>query len=143
MRNAIVLALASSLACGGFSEDADLGDEMPEDLPAGSCRDTDAATTGGLEDCDLSTSSGDAAPGTTTAAESQCAASEECEGAGACVATWSEGVRGPFACQFACVPTLDESSWCSDDSACCDATARCTERGYCVFVSGDEDSTGS
>lgn len=60
MRNAIVLALASSLACGGFSEDADLGDEMPEDLPAGSCRDTDAATTGGLEDCDLSTSSGDA-----------------------------------------------------------------------------------
>lgn len=131
---------ASILLCGLLSfgcDDAsnaqsdqsgvDYTDEMPEDLPAGGCRD---------EDCEEGGSSGgvDAAPSASEQEAAPCRASDECSGAGACVATFQDGSRGGFECRFACVPSLDESSWCGDDASCCDPAAVCTDRGYCVVV---------
>lgn len=140
-RCALVLLLSLS-ACGETSETAASGgsgvgtfaDEMPDDLPAGECRDTDGCETDG----------DDGTRGTTTGEpvdEPECERSEQCDGAGACVATWDDDVRGPFECRFACIPTLDESSWCSDDASCCERGDVCTPRGYCVPSEGDE--TGS
>ncbi len=150
MSRAILLSLVFLGACAGQSAASDLSDEMPEDLPAGGCRDTDAAATSGagtdgLEDCDAATSTGLATGSSTTAGvDSECVGEGDCDGAGACVAEWEEGERGPFRCQFACIPTLDEATWCSDDASCCDAAATCTPRGYCVIVgdAGGDSSTG-
>ena len=132
------------LAAGGCFAPTNFTDEMPDDLPAGSCRDTDP------EDCETSTgdaSSGDATStggGTTEPVVDDCDGSEACLGGDACVAAWDPEAeaRGPFQCQFACIPLLDEATWCSDDASCCDATAVCTERGYCVLEESESGSSG-
>lgn len=117
----------------------DFTDEMPEDLPAGNgC---DASTGAGSEECEEIGSTGGIGAVPEDALELGCVASEDCDGAGACVAAYEDGVRGDFACQFACVPTLDESAWCRDDASCCEPGAVCTARGYCVLADGAEDST--
>lgn len=134
-----VLASLVLLASGCFSPNADLSDEMPDDLPAGACRDTDP------DDCATSTgfvSSGGTSEGTSTGAPADgCAGSESCLGDGVCVAAWDADAqaRGSFECQFACVPVLDETTWCSDDASCCDTGTVCTARGYCVYA----DDTGT
>ncbi|MEM6295112.1 MAG: hypothetical protein AAGA54_27825 [Myxococcota bacterium] len=140
-------------ALGGCSGDVQaegdsFSDYMPDDLPAGGCRDTDRAEdepTGGLESCDTdaTTSTGAAETGSSSGgpeSSDACEGSQDCNGNESCAATWDPQAqaRGPLACQFACIPALDDASWCSDDAACCDAAARCTERGYCVV----EDETG-
>lgn len=151
MTRSLLLLLASLCACATeLNAASDLSDEMPEDLPAGGCRDTDVGTTGGsgsgtdgLEACDAATTTGLATTsGTTGESAPECEGEGDCEGAGACVAAWADGERGPFQCQFACIPTLDESSWCSDDASCCDADAACTLRGYCL-VAGDSNGGSS
>jgi len=139
-----LLLLVLLAGCGSESPRSGLSDEMPEDLPAGGCRDTDAGATDGdtdgLEGCDAASSTGLATGSSTTAElDSECAGEGDCDGAGACVADWEEGERGPFRCQFACIPTLDETTWCSDDASCCETAATCTPRGYCVIV---DDSAG-
>jgi hypothetical protein len=121
------------------STDGNLGDAMPDDFPAGSCR----TSSGTSDDCETGTSTGDAS---TSAAAStggdQCEASGDCEGAGSCVAAWDDGARGAFACQFTCVPSLDETAWCRDTDACCDPEATCTSRGYCAVLPGSDKSSG-
>lgn len=139
MTRSILLLFVCLCACGEDVAASELGDEMPEDVPPGSCRDTDVGGTddGDTDGCDAATSTGLATTSTTTGeVESECVGEDDCDGAGACVAEWSEdeGERGPFECQFACIPTLDEATWCSDDASCCDADATCTPRGYCVVV---------
>ena len=149
-RSTFFLLLLVLAGCSVQSADSDLGDEMPEDFPEGACRDTDVgATSGGvtdgLEDCDAATTTGlPTTSGTTGQVDSQCAGEDDCDGAGACVAQWDQGERGPFQCQFACIPSVDETTWCSDDASCCDAEATCTQRGYCVVVgaTGDGSTTG-
>ncbi|MGH1344027.1 MAG: hypothetical protein ACRBN8_20885 [Nannocystales bacterium] len=149
--NRLALSLVVLLAgCGSTAGASDLSDEMPEDLPAGGCRDTDVAGTsgggtGGLEGCDQATTTGPAGSGTTgTEADPECAGAGDCDdGAGACVADWEAGERGPFTCRFVCIPTLDETSWCSDDASCCDAAASCTPRGYCIVSGGSDGSSTS
>lgn len=121
-------------AAGGAT--GGVADHMPEDLPAGGCR--AGSSTGG--DCEEgSSSSGSGGDGT---AVPECVTSEACDGAGVCVATWEDGVRGAFGCRFACIPTLDEVSWCSDDASCCDPDAVCSPRGYCLVLP-DAGSGGS
>ncbi|MGH1344026.1 MAG: hypothetical protein ACRBN8_20880 [Nannocystales bacterium] len=118
-----------------------LTDEMPEDFPAMGCEDTDT------DACVSSSGSGGAGGSTggqssaTAPAADDCEASQTCLGEDSCVADWDAeaGSRGPYTCRFACVALLDEASWCRDDAACCDASARCTARGYCVL----SDSTNS
>jgi hypothetical protein len=105
----------------GCSESALVGGTyMEDDPPAGTCEDTDAAEceTGGQGD--------------------DCASSAECGGNLVCGATF-DGDIGRFQCQAACVPTMDESRWCIDDAACCDTTASCGPRGYCM-ISEDVDT---
>lgn len=139
-RSTLVLLLA---AAGCFSP-GNLTDEMPDDLPAGACRDTDP------EACETSTgdaSSGTTGPGgteTTQAVIDGCDGSQACLGNDACVAAWDEQTnsRGPFQCQFACVPLLDEATWCRDDASCCDPEAVCTARGYCVSSDSESGSSG-
>jgi len=144
---AVGVLLASGLGCDGGSDDAGhgsgigtLSDEMPEDLPAGECREGETDD----EDCELgSTSTGDSGStsGQTDAAEAfECDVTEDCDGAGACAASWEDGIRTSFSCRFACIPTLNETAWCRDDASCCDADAVCTGRGYCIVP---EDSVGS
>ena len=131
------------LLSGCFSPQGTLTDEMPDDLPAGHCADTDTdacvTSTGG----GTSTSTGDTSSSSGEPTVDGCDASESCVGNGACVAPWDadEQARGPFECRFACVPLLDESTWCSDDASCCDAGARCTARGYCIL--DDAQGTGT
>jgi hypothetical protein len=139
----LLLAAALLAGCddggGASSLDTDVyGDDMPDDFPAGSCRGT---TGSGTDGCDTDgTTTGEAAASTSTPAEA-CLA-EGCTGQGVCAATWDVETeqRGPFECRFTCIPLLDETSWCSNDASCCDATARCTGRGYCVL---DEDDASS
>ncbi len=145
MRHAWICALVALMACD--ADGPEFTDEMPDDLPAGTCRDTDA------EDCETSTgsapvgagtSSGDTGTTTSGGPSDACSDSEGCLGGDTCAALWNPQTesRGPFACQFACVPLLDETAWCSDDAACCDAQAVCTPRGYCVLGDGPGASTG-
>lgn len=134
----LLLAVGIS-AC--FSPGDSLTDEMPEDFPEGSCQDTDAdacASSSGTTVTEASTTG----EGSSTAAVSDdCESTQACLGEDVCVAEWDAeaGSRDPFSCRFACVPLLDESAWCSDDAACCDAAAQCTERGYCLLLQSDDD----
>lgn len=151
--NRVVLGLGVLLAlvlgCDGESGDSplagpgELSDEMPEDLPAGECRagetDADDCETGSSSTGDSGSTSGQAG----AAEDPGCATTEDCAGAGACAADWEEGTRTSFSCRFACIPTLNENAWCSDDASCCDTSAVCTGRGYCVVPEPDEDSSGS
>ena len=137
------------LVAGGCFAPDNLSDEMPDDLPAGACRDTDA------EDCETSTgaassSSESSTSGGPSPVPNDCDDSEACLGDDACVAAWDAQTetRGPFQCQFVCVPLLDEAAWCSDDASCCDTGAICTARGYCVLEEsgssgGASSGTGS
>lgn len=116
-----------------------LGDDMPDDFPAGSC----AETMG--EDCDTEGDSagiGDSSASTAGAA-GDCVV-DGCVGQGVCAAPWDEAAKqlGEFECRFSCIPLLDDASWCANDEACCDSGARCTDRGYCV-LDGSVGSTGS
>lgn len=141
MRRWILVCALGLAACGGGTSNDDgaasssFGDEMPDDLPAGGCRDT--------EGCDAATTSGTGSGNSSGTAESECVGSDDCDGAGACGASWDGDARGPFSCRFACIPTLDEASWCSDDASCCDDGAECTPRGYCVLTEADETGSSS
>ncbi|MBV1861234.1 MAG: hypothetical protein KUG77_22645 [Nannocystaceae bacterium] len=139
MRRTVSIFLALGLsAC--FSPGA-LTDEMPEDLPAGVCGDTDTdacASSSGTADVGSTTGGGSSS---TEAVVEGCEDTVACLGQNVCVADWdaqSES-RGPFSCRFACVPLLDEVAWCSDDASCCDVGATCTPRGYCVFAGQDPE----
>lgn len=144
------VVVALGLACDGGTDEGTsaagpggLSDEMPEDLPAGECREggTDA------EDCESgSTSTGGSGSTSGQAGDAEmpeCTVSDDCQGAGACAADWEDGVRTPFSCRFTCIPTLNETAWCGDDASCCDADAVCTPRGYCIVPESEEDSGGS
>ena len=132
-------------ALPGCFSPSGLTDEMPDDLPAGHCADTDTdacvSSTGGAP----STSTGDGSSSSAAAPVDGCEASDACVGNAACVAVWNadEGARGPFECRFACVPVLDEAAWCRDDASCCDAGATCTARGYCVVVDVEGRPSGT
>ena len=99
-----------AVGCG----DSALTDYMDDDVPAGTCEDTegDACETGGAGDACMST--------------------EQCGGDFVCAATFN-GDIGTFECQSACIPTMDETQWCMDDAACCDDAASCGPRGYCMI----------
>ena len=148
MRMRLALALLL-VGCGDDSiQDADtLGvpdDDMAledDDLPAGVCRgpDTDTDTGTDTDPCESgSTAFGEdpGAPGPSDGSDA-CHGSVDCMG-GVCAASFDPATlqRSPLACQFACVPLIDDTLWCSDDASCCDAGALCTERGYCVLLEG-------
>jgi hypothetical protein len=110
---------------GGCASDS-FADYMDDDVPAGMCEDTEgeACETGGQgETCD---------------------ATWECGGDLVCAANFN-GDIGSFECQAACVPTMDEASWCIDDASCCDDAASCGPRGYCMIepdVTSGIDTSG-
>ena len=135
------LAGCDASADAAASGDTDVfGDDMPDDLPAGNCGEDTSD-----EDCETDGDSAGSADSTTGAVDSDCLV-DGCMGQGVCAADWDmdDESRGEFECRFACIPLLDDSSWCGDDDSCCDAGARCTERGYCVLddeVDSDTDGT--
>lgn len=124
---------------------------MPEDVPPNSCADTDTdacASSSGTADVGTSTDAGTSNGGgssSTAAVVDGCEGTQSCMGEGACVADWDAQAesRGPFACRFACVPLLDEAAWCGDDAACCDASAVCTARGYCILPESEDAASES
>jgi hypothetical protein len=123
---------------GGGGED--LYDD--DDLPAGTCRDTGTDT----DPCDTEGTTGAASPGAGdpgTGADA-CQSSAECPG-GVCAAEFDPVTiqHGALACQFACIPLLDDAMWCSDDAACCVQGSVCTARGYCVLPEAGASTTGS
>ena len=144
-RMGIAVVLLASTGC--FSPE--ITDEMPEDLPAPQCEDTDTdacAGATGSDEIDTGEPSGTSSSTGLPQAD-ECEDTNACLGDGACVATWDTATtsRGPFECRFACVPTLDDSAWCSDDASCCEAAATCTARGYCILdeSEGTSSSGGS
>jgi hypothetical protein len=128
-----------SLSGGLGAPDDDLYED--DDLPAGACRDTGTDT----DPCDTEGTTAAAAPGAADpgAELDACQASADCMG-GICAASFDPATlqRSAFACEFACIPLLDDRMWCSDDSSCCTSGAVCTRRGYCVLLEG-ESTTGS
>jgi hypothetical protein len=139
----LVASLGLSLSCmfGDDSADGGIVEPMPEPMPDWN----ECATEGDGDACSGSSGSG-------SADDAPCSSSEECAG-DRCVAPYDPATEelGPFACQFTCVPDLDDTQWCSDDAACCNESATCTARGYCVLEdptggsssSGDTDTDGS
>ncbi|MBV1861236.1 MAG: hypothetical protein KUG77_22655 [Nannocystaceae bacterium] len=135
---ALLLAGCDSSDSTDVSDTDVFGDDMPGDFPAGSC----AATMGGA--CETDGGSSGLGEGSSTAGDPADCVVDGCVGQGVCVAPWDESAEqlGEFECRFSCVPLLDDASWCANDDTCCDAQARCTDRGYCVLDGGD-GSTGS
>jgi len=131
------LAVGCDAGSDSYAGDTDVfGDDMPDDLPAGNCGEGNDN-----EECDTE---GDSAGVVSTSGDAAAdCLSDGCVGEGVCAADWDpeSETRGEFACRFACVPLLDDTAWCSNDASCCDAMARCTERGYCV-LDDDDGSTG-
>lgn len=131
------------LVAGGCGNDAasDVGYFDDDDFP-GNCAGTGAATTG----CDTDgTGSEVMATSTTGTPQTGCQQSGDCDG-GYCLAPYDPETTevGAFDCSFTCIPLMDEFSWCSDDTACCDPDAVCTERGYCLLpedIGGTDEST--
>jgi hypothetical protein len=75
--------------------------------------------------------------------DGQCHGTDECAASEFCVAPYADNVRGAFACVSECVGPMDESVWCYDDAACCDATAACSIRGYCETDAGASSESSS
>jgi hypothetical protein len=117
------LILTSTMVCLAACGADALSDYMDEDLPAGRCEDTEGEVceTGGEGDV--------------------CRASEDCGGDLVCTASFT-GDIGNFECQAACVPTMEESMWCTDDASCCDDAATCGPRGYCT-IAGSAETSGT
>ena len=145
MRRATIFLLLAAGLSGCFAPVGDLSDEMPEDLPAGSCEDTDTDACASSSGTSGAGASSGGSSSTTAPVVDDCEATGSCLGGDACVAEWDAQAesRGPFVCRFACVPLLDEASWCLDDAACCDASAQCTARGYCIVPESADDESGS
>lgn len=110
---------------------------MDDDLPPWSCMDESAGSSSGA--CE--SSGGLAAPA--------CSGSADCSDEGVCVAHF-DGDIGSFRCEAVCVPNDDQTSWCFDAAACCEANASCV-RGLCIpaadgtgetSTSGDASSSG-
>lgn len=152
MRRLVPIMLASTLvACGD-----DIPDEyMDMDTPI------HGSDTGGTTTTSVTTTSTTAVPDGTTGTPTpatdssdegpatvgipdECEVSSECGRGEYCVAPFDpelgpEG-KGPNECVSECVVIMDELRWCLDASACCDAEAECTDRGYCVFPGESSDS---
>jgi hypothetical protein len=112
---ATMMLLASCFAPA--SDIAGTGDTEfdPDDVPSGNCGETnnDPCTSTGVE------------------AEDGCSATLPCDAGLFCAASF-DGDIGRFDCRDACVPDMDETRWCFDDAACCNAGSVCQGRGYCV-----------
>jgi hypothetical protein len=63
-----------------------------------------------------------------------CEVSSECPTTEVCVAVF-DGDIGSLHCGPLCVLDEDETSWCSDDAACCNPEASCV-RGMCIADDG-------
>jgi hypothetical protein len=146
-RGWVLVAALAALGCDDESATVDqesthggFTDEMPEDLPAGGCDENPDECESGDEGSEGdSRSSGVDAAAQGDSGPAPCERSADCNGAGACVASYEEDERGDYVCRFACVPTLDEAAWCRDDASCCDPAATCTARGYCVVLDGEDE----
>jgi hypothetical protein len=136
------------------------GDDLPDDPPSGGMS-SSSGLTGTLTLDPSSTSTGDAPTSsegsTSTSGPStvgipdECTQSDHCLDGEVCVAPFDQTAgpegKGAYACVSECVAIMDEDRWCADAAACCDPTAECTDRGYCVAADGgstggSESSTG-
>lgn len=77
----------------------------------------------------------------------ECMTNANCDGEEICAAAFdpSRGGVQVFECRepSRCVPLDDDTQWCGDDAACCDPSATCTSRGYCVLSSDSTGGTGT
>jgi hypothetical protein len=134
------------------------GDDLP-DAPIGGMSSSSSTTGPGSLTIDPSTTSTGVATdeaGTTTTTGSgpttvgipdECLLSAHCPDGEVCVAPFDQEAgpegKGAYECVIECVELMDEDRWCADAAACCDPTAACTDRGYCVHpeeTGGSEDS---
>lgn len=140
------------------------GDDLP-DAPMEGMSSSSSGTTGpGSLTIDPSTTStgvatsstDDEAGNTTTTTGSgpstvgipdECTQSAECLDGEVCVAPFDQEAgpegKGAYECVSECVGIMDEARWCADAAACCDPTAECTDRGYCVHPEETGGSEGS
>lgn len=109
-----LLALLTIAGCAGDALSAD--SYMDEDHPPYGC---DSEPTGPCG------SSSDAGPN-----GGSCQGGLDCANGEFCAASF-DGDIGQFECQSACIESMDDTRWCYDSSACCNATDTCT-RGYCI-----------
>ena len=154
MPRSFLLSILTSVVfvAGCQGDDGESGQQATESSSSGTGCATESCGTAADQVGDTTTgdttaavpdsTSGDATVNETS--DDQCGASTECS-PDFCVAPFNPklGVfgRGPFECVAACVELQDEVRWCADVTACCDADAQCTDRGYCELP-GSEDSTG-
>lgn len=108
----LVLLTVAGCAADALSADS----YMDEDHPPYGC---DSEPTGPCG------SSSDAGP-----QAGSCQGGLDCDAGEFCAASF-DGDIGQFECQSACIDAMDDTRWCYDSSACCNATDTCT-RGYCI-----------
>lgn len=140
------------------------GDDLPDPPEAGMSSSSSGTTGPGTLTIDpSSTSTGTTAASTDEAGAStttgsgpstvgipdECTLSSECLDGEVCVAPFDQEAgpegKGANECVSECVVIMDEDRWCADAAACCDPTAECTDRGYCVVPgdTGGSESSGS
>jgi len=105
------LMLVIFLVAAGCGDDGSF-EYMDDDVPNPVCETEDAAACSEVDEC---------------------SSSVECVEGSFCRANVTGTERGALRCEAACVPALDEASWCEDDASCCDVGATCNVRGYCVL----------
>ena len=121
--------LSAALLLGGCGDFDAAGDSFQDDdPPIGDCPGTSCP--------DTSDGFGDEGAGV----GEPCDNTLGCSGIAVCAAEFDDGEAGPLTCQADCIGEMDESMWCSDDSACCDAGATCSSRGFCEVPEGLDES---
>jgi hypothetical protein len=145
-RSMLTFALLLATACPGDDSDTDSTQTLaPESMTSSPNEDSSSTSSDPTTDpsTDPTTTSSTTAPSEDSSSSGGgadgCNAANQCE-AGYCVAPYADNDRGDFVCVPDCVVPGDESSWCFDAAACCDADATCTERGYCVLP--DDTTSG-
>ncbi|MCH9684172.1 MAG: hypothetical protein K0V04_22255 [Deltaproteobacteria bacterium] len=131
VRSVIALATAFSLSACFAGDDAGASggvddDYMDDPPPGGGC----------ATECPNPGSDGSPVGG-------PCIDSEDCMTGAICAAEFDGEVQS-FTCTNACIPLMDQSQWCSDDTSCCAAGAVCSGRGLCLpaGATGGLDSSG-
>ncbi len=126
---------AGLLVVSACKEDARESDDlyMDDDVPSGSCM----SDTG---ECDTDSAASDDA--STAEVAGTCESTLECGDGESCIATF-DGDIGEFECTASCIADRDETRWCLDDDACCNADSVCAERGYCMPVEASADTSGT
>jgi hypothetical protein len=131
----LTVALASCSSDDSGGDGSASGGTLMDDLPP-STNCPGGSDTGGCQE------DGGASASASAGGSGSCQSAADCMVGEGCLAPF-DGEIGEFVCRPGCIGMMDEDWWCADASACCDPSATCTMRGYCVPSEDDSDGSSS